>query len=373
MKAILFHEAICPPDTTWDQRLGEMTDEAVLAEECGFYGYAQSEQHFAKGEAIISAPEIGLAYVAARTSKIKLRLSSVNLLPFNHPIRIVEQAAMLDILSNGRYELGGARSNNPYTLEAFQVDPSLTRQYRDEYLEIIGKAFTEEWLEHSSRMYEIPKRRISPWSTSRRPVPVHLSTTSSQSHEEAGAAGCGVMSGLSILGWDYIANSIAAYERGTAKAQPTVGSITSRFAAFTVGASVHEDRWKAREITRKNTTDFMKVIIGWMTKLGETAQGYEYMSRIEELREKADDINFLIDSGPYIMAGNPDDILHKMRRLYDMGVDDVIFRIDGMGHENHKDTIEMFGKYIIPVVEQWPDRRPAQRFLGAGHSITEAL
>ena len=181
MQAILFHEAICPEGTTWDQRLGELTDEVVLAEENGFYAYAQSEQHFAKGEAIISAPEIGLAYAAARTSRIKLRISSVNLLPYNHPLRVVEQAAMLDILSGGRFELGGARSNNPYTLEAFQVDPSQTRQFRDEFLQIIGKALTQEWFEHKSKHYDIPKRRISPWTPSRRPIPVHLSTTSTES------------------------------------------------------------------------------------------------------------------------------------------------------------------------------------------------
>jgi alkanesulfonate monooxygenase SsuD/methylene tetrahydromethanopterin reductase-like flavin-dependent oxidoreductase (luciferase family) len=362
MKAILFHEAICPEGTEWDQRLGELADEAVLAEENGFHAYAQSEQHFAKGEAIISAPEIGLAYVAARTKKIKLRISSVNLLPYNHPLRVVEQAAMLDMLSGGRFELGGARSNNPYTLEAFQIDPSKTRQYRDEFLEIIGKALTNEWFEHKSQYYDIPKRRISPWMPSRRPIPVHISTTSTESHQQAGAAGCGAMSGLSILGWDYVANCLEAYNAGTAEAKPTVGSITSRFATFTVGTCCHEDAKQAREITRKNTVDFLKVIIGWMTKLGQTAEGYEYMSRIEEIRERCEDIDFLVKSSPYIMAGDPEEILATARRLYDMGVDDVIWRVDGMGHENNKATIEMLGKHVIPTMETWPDRRPAQRF-----------
>lgn len=362
MKAILFHEAICPAGISWDQRLGEISDEVVLAEENGFHAYAQSEHHFAKGEAIISAPEVCLAYVAARTSKIKLRISSVNFLPFNHPLRVVEQAATLDILSGGRFELGGARSNNPYTLEAFRIDPSRTREYRDEFLNIIGKALTEEWFEYKSDLYDIPKRRISPWTPSRRPIPVHLSATSSESHEQAGAAGCGVMSGLGILGWDYVRNCLEAYERGMAKAEPVVGSITSRFATFSVGTSCHEDSKRARELTRKNTIDFFKVIIGWMTKLGQTAEGYEYMSRIQEVKENAENIDFLIETSPYIMAGSPDEILKTARRLYDMGVDDLIWRVDGMGHETNKATIEALGKHVIPVMETWPDRRPEQRF-----------
>lgn len=362
MRAILFHEAICPEGTSWDQRLGEVADEAVLAEEVGFYGYAQSEQHFAKGEAIISAPEIGLAYVAGRTRTIKLRIASVNFLPYNHPVRVIEQAAMFDLISGGRFELGGARSNNPYTLEAFGIDPGQTRQYRDEFLRIIGKGFTQEWFEHESPFYSFPRRRLSPWIHTRRPPPVHISTTSLESHEQAGAAGCGAMSGLSILGWDYVRNCLAAYERGTARAEPVVGSITSRFATFSVGVSCDEDSRSARERTRENTLTFIKVILGWMSKLGASAEGYEYMSRIEEIRDKADDLDFLIDSAPYIMAGNPEEIIAKARRLYELGVDDVIWRVDGMGHEANKRTIEMLGKHVIPVLESWPDRRPSQRY-----------
>lgn len=363
MKAVLFHEAICPPETPWDQRLGELCDEAVFAEEQGFHAYAQSEQHFASGEAIISAPEIGLAYVAARTKTIRLRLSSFNLLPFNHPIRILEQAAMLDILSGGRFEIGGARSNNPHTLEAFQVDPARTREYRDEYLKIIGKVLTTGYLEHESDLFKIPRRRIAPWSANRRPPPVHISTTSQESHEQAAATGCGAMSGLGILGWEYVANSLAAYGRGLERAEPVVGSLTQRFASFSVGTCCHEDRRVARETTKKNTQDFLRVIIGWMTKLAQTAEGYEYMARIEEIRDRVDDIDFLVESAPYIMAGTPDDILEKVRRLYEMGVDDVIWRVDGMGHENNLKTLEMLGKHVIPVMNTWPDRRPEQTFV----------
>lgn len=371
MKVVLFHEGICPEGVSWSKRLGELADEVMLAEEVGFDVYSMGEQHFANGEAIISAPEIGLAYMAGKTSKIKLRVTSYNLLPFNHPLCIVEQAAMLDIMSGGRFELGGARSNNPYTLEAFGVDPSKTREYRDEFLKIFGKAFTNEWFEHKSEYYNIPKRRISPWDTTRRPPPIHLSTTSLGSHEQAGAAGAGAMSGLSVLGWEYVTNCLAAYERGTSRAEPIVGSITSRFASFSVGVCCHEDRNVAREMTRENSLRFIQVIIGWMSKLGKTSEGYQYMQRIEEVRENATNLDFLIDSSPYIMAGDPNDIIAKARRLYDAGVDDVIWRIDGLGHQCNKDTIEMIGKYVIPELHSWPDRRKPQQY-GSALSKTNA-
>ncbi|NYT82769.1 LLM class flavin-dependent oxidoreductase [Alcaligenaceae bacterium] len=355
MNVILFHEGICPSGTTWHQRLREAVDEAVLAEECGFDGYAVSEQHFASGEAITSSPEIILPYVAARTERLRLRIASVNLLPYNHPIRVIEQMATLDLLSNGRAELGGARSNNPYTLDAFNVDPKLTREYRDEHLEIIGKGFTQEKLEHDSEFYKIPPRKMSPWPVGRRPVPVHLSATSIESHEEAGAMGVGAMTGLSILGWDYAQACIDAYRKGAENARNVAGAITTRQALFSVGVNCHTDRATALATTKENTVRFIEVIMDWMTKLAKRSEGYEYFAAIEKIRQNMHDLDYLIESSPYIMAGTPDELIKRARRLHDMGIDDVIWRIDGMGHENNKNALRLIGKEVLPELHSWKE------------------
>lgn len=355
MRVFLFHEAICPEGTSWSQRMKESMVEAVYAEECGFDGYSMSEQHFASGEAITSAPEIVLPYVAARTKRMRLRIASVNLLPYNHPIRVIEQMATLDLISGGRAEMGGARSNNPYTLEAFGVDPRYTREHRDEHLAIIGKGFTQERLEHQSEFYSIPPRRISPWPVGRRPVPVHLSATSIESHEEAGQMGVGAMTGLSVLGWDYAQKCIDAYRKGALNAQPVAGAITKRLALFSVGVNCHADGKVAREVTKENTLRFIEVIMDWMTKLAKRSEGYEYFAQIERIRQNMDNLDYLIETSPYIMAGTPDELIERCRRLHAMGVDDVLWRVDGMGHQNNMKALEMIGKHVIPELAKWPE------------------
>lgn len=369
MKVMLFHEAICPHGTSWAQRMREVTDEAVIAEEVGFDGYAASEQHFANGEAIISAPEILLANVAARTQRMRLRIASVNLLPYNHPIRIIEQITTLDLLSNGRAELGGARSNNPYTLDGFGVDPSLTREYRDELLTIIGKGFTQEYLTHDSAFYKIPPRKMSPWKPGRRVIPTHLSATSIESHQEAGEMGVGVMSGLSILGWDYVQDCIDAYNVGAKSAKPLVGTITKRQALFSVGVNCAANRAEARAVTEENTLRFIEVIMDWMSKLAKRSEDYRAMARIEEIRGNMRDLDYLIDSAPYIMAGTPDDIIKQCRRVYEMGIDDVLWRIDGMGHEANRRALEFVGKHVLPEIHSWPEHAAST----PTPSVTEAL
>ncbi len=81
------------------------------------------------------------------------------LLAWNHPILIAERLATLDIVSGGRAEICTARSNNLYTLEAFGVDPSDTVAQWADGMDVLGKALTQDWLEHDGPVWKIPPRR----------------------------------------------------------------------------------------------------------------------------------------------------------------------------------------------------------------------
>ena len=105
MRFGIVQEAYFPPGTTLQQRYLDMVEEAVAAERAGFDVYCTSEQHFGFSEAYVveradkhhaqksgavSAPESFLAWVGARTERIRLRPTSVVLLTFNHPVRVAE-------------------------------------------------------------------------------------------------------------------------------------------------------------------------------------------------------------------------------------------------------------------------------------------
>src|SRR6187397_3292168 len=88
----------------------DCVEQAVLAEQVGFDRVWAVEHHCLKWYAHMSAPEIFLTWVAARTSTIRIG-HGVVCMPFNynHPLRAAERAAMLDVLSNGRVDLGAGR------------------------------------------------------------------------------------------------------------------------------------------------------------------------------------------------------------------------------------------------------------------------
>ena len=62
----------------------------------------------------------------------------------NHPVRVAERAAALDILSGGRLEVGTARSSTWTELGGFGVDPDLTKQTWDEYVHVLPRMWSGE-------------------------------------------------------------------------------------------------------------------------------------------------------------------------------------------------------------------------------------
>jgi len=123
-------------------RLQRVVDAAVAAEEAGFYSFGVGEHHFS--DYILSAPELVLAAVSARTSRIRLG-TSVTLLANTDPVRQAEQLATLDVLSNGRAEMTFARGVSEDTAHAFGItDFDEIRPRFEEYLRLVLRLFTEE-------------------------------------------------------------------------------------------------------------------------------------------------------------------------------------------------------------------------------------
>ena len=85
-----------------------------------------------------------LAYIAAQTQRIRIGHGAVVCVPeMNHPIRIAERCATLDLLSRGRLEVGTARSSTWTELGGFGVDPDLTKKTWDEFVHVLPKLWAE--------------------------------------------------------------------------------------------------------------------------------------------------------------------------------------------------------------------------------------
>jgi alkanesulfonate monooxygenase SsuD/methylene tetrahydromethanopterin reductase-like flavin-dependent oxidoreductase (luciferase family) len=145
------------------QTFHEAVEQAVAAEQYGFDRIWAVEHHSLKWFAHISAPEIFLTWVAARTSTIRVG-HAVVCVPFayNHPIRVAERVATLDILSEGRVDVGFGRGATFQEMGAFNIRMEDTLDQMVEAMTMIPRMWREEDFEWHGNLLDVPSRPILP-------------------------------------------------------------------------------------------------------------------------------------------------------------------------------------------------------------------
>jgi alkanesulfonate monooxygenase SsuD/methylene tetrahydromethanopterin reductase-like flavin-dependent oxidoreductase (luciferase family) len=356
MRFVLLQEVDVPGgEPPPPSRYHEVVVEAQRAEELGWHTIGLSEQHFNKTLSTSSAPESFLGYIAARTEQVRLRFASVVALPFNHPIRVAERVATLDVLSNGRIELGTARSNNPSTLKSFGVKAADTRALSSESVEVILKALTQYPFEHHGDFYDFPPTTVNPRPIQQPHPPVFVSAASVETHTSAGRRGIGVMTGNSLPGgWEYMEESIGAYREGQNAQSPDTllpgGMITDSAGALALVAHCAADRETAQREAEELATRALDLVASWFAGLAKQTSDYAALGPLREVVDRRDDLEFLIGRSPYLSIGDPDFFIERCQRMAALGYDEFLLRVDGLGHERNLQTIELIGKHVIPAV-----------------------
>jgi alkanesulfonate monooxygenase SsuD/methylene tetrahydromethanopterin reductase-like flavin-dependent oxidoreductase (luciferase family) len=334
--------------TTMQARYREMINEVALADKLGFSAWGTSEQHFSPPSFSVSAPEVLYAAVAEHTENITLRAMAAVLVLYNHPVLIAERTATLDIISNGRAELCTARSNNKTTLNAFNVPMETTQQQWAEGLEIVKKAFTDDVLEYDGEFWKVGKCQVTPKPLQKPHPALSVTATSNKTHGLAGAKGIGVISFDNYLGYDYIDQNVLTYVKGVAQRSGDASG-NNYFGYYVPSAFCADTREEALEVAQAQTLQYFRAILDLYAGMANTPS-YEYMREIEVLAEHQDDIEFLMRHTPAVMVGTPEDFVVKLRELEAHGIDEVLLRIDGFGHENHLRTLQLIGEQVIPEV-----------------------
>jgi len=145
------------PDHAYDLKdvYADYISDAVLAEELGFTHTWYGEHHFRECQ-WTGSPMMVATAVAARTERIRVG-TAVVLLPFHDPIRVAEDAAIADILSRGRFDLGVGPGSQYEEFVTFGRNPAEMNQRSWEMVDWIQRAFREDGkFTHSGRFYEIP-------------------------------------------------------------------------------------------------------------------------------------------------------------------------------------------------------------------------
>ena len=172
MKFGLFYELQLPKPAdadTWDpdaehRIFHEMLDQVELADSLGYDYVFQVEHHFLEEYSHSSAPEMMMAALSQRTKNIRLGHGVVLTPPgYNHPARIAERIATLDILSNGRVEFGTGESSSEMELGGFGVDRGVKKAMWEEATrEITNMMVDVPYKGYDGEFFSMPARNVIP-------------------------------------------------------------------------------------------------------------------------------------------------------------------------------------------------------------------
>src|SRR5580693_256999 len=121
MKFGLHYQMPCSGSQSPVQRYRDTLEQAAYAETLGFVSVWPVEQHFNANLSIMASPLLMIAALAERTKTLRLGIAIV-LLPLSHPLRVAEEIATLDVISNGRVEFGIGRGSAPGHFRGFGID-----------------------------------------------------------------------------------------------------------------------------------------------------------------------------------------------------------------------------------------------------------
>jgi len=356
----------------------QVLDQVVLAEEMGFTYFWTVEHHFQPGFSHSSAPEVLYGAVSQRTKKIRIGHAVVLLpFPYNHPVRVAERIATLDILSHGRVEVGTGRSATVQELGGFGIPPEETRARWEEALRILLTIWTspDGTFSYKGRYFDIPERTVVPMPIQKPHPPLWMAASNDASHEIAGRMGLGLLTLVVATPPDEVAKRIALYDNAVARAEPIGPVVNNKKSVFYMAHCAKTDA-QARANAERSFLSYVAVAGRNAARLKLQTEG-----KLDAPTRPGFDPNEPVDTSMFTMdfmlenrtaiCGSPDTCIRQIEDITRyVKVDQLMLmhQFWAMSHEQTMKSIELFGKYVIPHFAA--KDREVQR--GAGRYVASA-
>lgn len=319
-------------------------EEIALADRLGFHGVWLVEHHSMPGYSHLSKPDLMLAALAARTSRLRLGLGVVPL-PYHHPLHVAERVGTLDLLSGGRLEVGIGRGFSPREYAAFGVDPARSRELVEESLAILRAAAGAMPIVHRGRNFDLDGVTVLPRPLQRPYPPLWTAAVSPETFEWAAREGLGVLAGP-FKPWPMIAADVRRYRDSWRHDEPPrVG--------MTVGMLCLRDGERARALAgpalRWSYGELLRVTAPVLERLVPSYEHFRELGRFRRLFRLGARLRVLELAG-LVIVGTPEHCLERMERLRAAGVTHLLCAI-GAGAvptEIVRESLECLATDVLP-------------------------
>jgi alkanesulfonate monooxygenase SsuD/methylene tetrahydromethanopterin reductase-like flavin-dependent oxidoreductase (luciferase family) len=334
----------------------ETIEQVVRAEEVGFEYAWFPEHHFLEDLSRSSVPEVFLGALAQHTKTIRLGHGVVLMPPpFNHPFKVAEKIAALDILSHGRVEFGTGRSITMEELGGFGVSPEHARDMMQESIDIIPEIWRHRSFPgYKGRFMDLPARVVVPKPVQKPHPPMWMACTSPSSFKIAGEKGLGCLSFTTNTPRN-LTPMLDEYRAALQHAKPPGDFVNDQVAGFTV-TYCDSDREAAIQRAGPQTIAHMKRITRYFGQIadqrGYDEYGAQLRERMDMIIEEVDPLEKareLID-GAGLCIGDPETIIRSVEEYERLGFDQFMCMVQfsDITHQESLRSIEMLGEEVIP-------------------------
>jgi alkanesulfonate monooxygenase SsuD/methylene tetrahydromethanopterin reductase-like flavin-dependent oxidoreductase (luciferase family) len=368
----IFYEHQLP--RPWDDRsehriIQEALEQVELADKLGYDVVWEVEHHFLEEYSHSSAPEVFLAAASQRTSSIRLGHGIVAVLPpYNHPARVAERIATLDLVSNGRVEFGTGETSSEMELGGFGIDRADKRPMWEEAVGEITRMMVETpYAGHDGPYLSMPPRNVVPKPLQKPHPPVWVACSRRETILMAASRGIGALS-FSFINPDEAKMWVDDYYRTFEACDDPISFVPNPNLAVVTGFMCHQDEQTAID-RGLDGFHFFGYSLAHFYLFGQHRPGTTDVW--EEFEKNRETMGFarLAASGQELSAnatstegfnslrgaiGTPDQLRTFLRAYEDAGVDQVVF-ISQAGRNRHADiceSLELFAREVMPEFKE---------------------
>jgi alkanesulfonate monooxygenase SsuD/methylene tetrahydromethanopterin reductase-like flavin-dependent oxidoreductase (luciferase family) len=348
----------------------EALDQVELADRVGIDFAWEVEHHFLEEYSHSPAPEVFLAACSQRTQRIRLGHGIVQMPPgYNHPARVAERIAVLDLVSGGRVEWGTGESSALLELDGFGVD---VETKRDQWLEATEQCANmmvmDPYPGFEGKYFQKPCRNLVPKPVQKPHPPLWVACSNRETIKLAAKLGIGALT-FAFIDAGEARRWVDDYYRILKEECVPIGHAINPNIAMVTGFSVHHDAEEARR-RGMDGFRFFGYGLGHHYIFGTHKPGRtDIWANFEKIRDS------LPDEGENRGIGTPDELRAHLRGFADAGVDQVTFIQQGgrNRHEHICEALELFAAEVMPEFKEAEEERERQKMEDLAPYLEKAM
>jgi alkanesulfonate monooxygenase SsuD/methylene tetrahydromethanopterin reductase-like flavin-dependent oxidoreductase (luciferase family) len=349
------------PDGDFKRAYDEMLDQVEYAEYLGFDTVWLAEHH-GSSYGSLPSPQVMAAAVAERTKYMRIGLA-VSILPFDNPVRVAEDYAMVDIISNGRLDFGVGRGYQPreFNMLGLETVQSESRGLFEESLDIILGLWTEDRFTYKGKHFQIEDAELHPRPLQKPHPPIYVAAISPDTFDLVAEKGFNLLVTPTLMDLPTLKEFTLDAKRRLIERGRDPHSLN-----FPLNWQIHVARTEAeaKERTRDAFGWYFDKVMSLVPQGAEVPSTYEAYAEMAKAYADAGGfpIEQLQEMGVLVL-GDPEDAARRIEEVYrDIGQQHVScwFRIGGLEDHKVRDSMKLFAEEVMPRFRDLPMQIPEE-------------